>query len=211
MVEKRTCRVGLTGGLASGKSTVAALLAQKGVPVFDADDAVHGLYAAGASGARAVGEIFGPDILTNDGSVDREALAARAMGDAEARDLLNRTIHPLVRLEVERWFSTVGEPVAVTEAALLVETGSWRAYDVLMVVSCRPDQQLERALARGLSLERAHTIFGAQAPLEEKLAIADVIVDNSGPAHDLETEVERAWLEVLRSCYSSAGANHSVS
>jgi dephospho-CoA kinase len=90
--------------------------------------------------------------------------------------------------------------VAVVEAALLVETGSYRAYDVLMVAYCTGDQQLERALARGIPEERARALMKAQRPLDEKRELADVVIDNSGPREDLQKEVERAWSEVTRLC-----------
>ena len=209
----RVCRVGLTGGLASGKSTVAELLADRGVPVLDADRVVHRLYRPGAAGTAAVLEVFGPEMAAPDGSIDRAALAALAFSDDGARRLLNRVVHPLVRGEVDHWFASLDRGIGVVEAALLVETGARRAYDVLMVVDCRREQQVERALARGLSAPEIDSILAAQAPLAEKVAAADVVVDNSGPRDGLDAEVGRAWFEVLRLCaaHSAAGSNHSVS
>jgi dephospho-CoA kinase len=192
----RTFSVGLTGGLASGKSTVAGMLRERGIPVLDADAVVHGLYAAGGAGVVPVADLFGDDVLKADRSVDRRALAARVLGDAEALKRLNRTIHPLVREEIERWLEAIEEPIAVVEAALLVETGSYTAYNLLMVVWCNPKQQLERAFLRGVSPLQARALLGAQAPIDEKTALADVVVDNSGTPEDLKAEVERAWAEV---------------
>jgi dephospho-CoA kinase len=114
---------------------------------------------------------------------------------------LERAIHPLVRQQIGCWIDRLGPvPVAVVEAALLVETGSYRAYDVLMVAYCTGDQQLERALARGIPEERARALLKAQRPLEEKCELADVVIDNCGPREDLQEEVHRAWAEVLRLC-----------
>jgi len=193
--------VGLTGGLASGKSTIAKILADRGVPVFDADDAVHELYRAGGEGAAAVADLFGEDILDATGRVDREALAARVLGDDRARRRLEAAIHPLVRRSIGDWLESLGgEPVAVVEAALLVETGSYRDYDVLVVAWCRPDQQLERAVARGLSADRARDLMNAQLPLDEKKRAADVVVDNRGAPNDLDQEVDRAWTQLLKLC-----------
>ena len=193
--------VGLTGGLASGKSTIAKILADRGVPIFDADAAVHGLYRAGGEGAAAVAELFGQEALDAMGDVDREALAARVLGDVRARLRLEAAIHPLVRHLVAEWLESLhNEPVAVVEAALLVETGSYRDYDVLMVVWCRQQQQLERAVTRSLPAERARGLINAQLPLDEKKEVADVVVDNRGNLEDLAQEVDRAWTQLLKLC-----------
>ena len=195
------CVVGLTGGLASGKSTIAKILADRGVPVFDADAAVHELYRAGGEGAAAVADLFGEDILDATGRVDREALAARVLDDGQARRRLEAAIHPLVRHLITEWLKSVDtEPVAVVEAALLVETGSYRDYDVLVVAWCLPSQQLERAVARGLPAERARDLINAQLPLDEKKRAADVVVDNRGAPNDLDQEVDRAWTQLLKLC-----------
>ncbi len=200
----RICSVGLTGGLASGKSTVAELLRQRGIPVLDADAVVHGLYETGGEGVALVADLFGDGVLKPDQSVDRKTLAARVLGDAEALESLNRAIHPVVRDEIGRWLGAIEEPIAVVEAALLVETGSWKTYDLLMVVSCTYQQQLERAFNRGVGPLRARALLGAQAPIDKKVALADVVVDNSGTPEQLEAELERAWMEVEKSCGLSA-------
>ncbi|RLE28039.1 MAG: dephospho-CoA kinase [Acidobacteria bacterium] len=200
----RTFSVGLTGGLASGKSTVASMLRQRGVPVLDADAVVHGLYGTGGEGVDLVADLFGDGVLKPDQSIDRAALAARVLGDPEALEQLNRAIHPVVRDEINRWLHAVEHPIAVVEAALLVETGSWKTYDLLMVVRCTHQQQLERAFNRGVSPLRARALLGAQAPIEEKTALANVVVDNSGGPEQLEAELNRAWAEVEKSCQLSA-------
>ena len=199
------CLVGLTGGLASGKSTVARRLAARGVPVLDADREVHRLYRPGAAGATVVRRLFGERVLAADGSVDREALAHRVLADEAALARLNDVVHPLVRTAVEEWVSGLGRgdeppPVAVVEAALLVETGGREAYDVLAVVWCTAAQQLERALGRGIAEERARALLAAQLPIDAKRAAADVVTDNSGPPEALPAEVDRAWAEVLELC-----------
>lgn len=205
MVE-RPCSVGLTGGLASGKSTVAEILRHRGVPVLDADTVVHGLYDSGKDGAALVADLFGDGVLKPDQSVDRKALAARVLGDSEALDRLNQAIHPVVRDEIDRWLESVDQPIAVVEAALLVETGSWKTYDLLMVVSCTPQQQLERAYHRGVSPLRARALLGAQAPIDRKTVLADVVVDNSRDLEHLEGEVELAWAKVVERCRVLAGS-----
>jgi len=199
---ERPCLVGLTGGLASGKSTVAVMLGRRGLPVFDADAAVHRLYRAGEAGAVAVAKAFGPDTLVDDGSVDRQALARRVVGEDEALDRLNELIHPLVRAAVALWLDELDPqpPVAVVEAALLVETGSYRNYDVLVVVWCEPEQQLRRAVDRGMDQDQARGLLEAQLGLNDKRAVADVVIDNSGSLEELSTAVDEAWLEVLQLC-----------
>jgi len=195
------CTVALTGGLASGKSTVARMLDARGVPVFDADEAVHELYRPEHEGARAVSELFGPTMLDADGGVDRSALAERVLDDPEARPRLEATIHPMVRRQVAAWLRSLGsESIAVVEAALLVETGSYRDYDVLMVVWCEPEQQFERALARGVPRDRARRFLAAQLSLDQKRQLADVVVDNRGDLEDLEDEVNRAYSEIQCRC-----------
>jgi len=195
------CTVGLTGGLASGKSTVAEILERLGAEVFDCDAYVHELYAPGGAGAKDVGYLFGDSVLDGEGGVDRDALAAKVLGDASKRVWLEGAIHPLVRNGVEAWLNTLGpSSVALVEAALLVETGSWRNYDLLAVVWCSPEQQLERAVARGVPVDRAQGLLAAQAPLAEKRKLAQIVIDNSGPQGALDAEVERAWTEVVSRC-----------
>lgn len=199
--QRRPCLVGLTGGLASGKSTVARSLAERGVPVLDADAVVHDLYRPGRAGAAAVAEIFGPGVLDERGGVDRGALGGRVLRDPDLRLALERAIHPLVREEIARWLHSLGEvPAAVVEAALLVETGSYRAYDVLMVVSCSREQQLARAVSRGMAEERALALMDAQVALARKCELADVVIENSDPPDALERHVTRAWATVERLC-----------
>jgi dephospho-CoA kinase len=193
--------VGLTGGLASGKSTVAGILAERNIPVLDADVVVHDLYRPGGEGTAAVTRIFGAAVLDATGGVDRAILGGRVLRDRDLRLALERVIHPLVRQQIGRWIDERGPvAIAVVEAALLVETGSYRAYDVLLVAHCTGDQQLERALARGIPEKRARALLKAQRPIDEKRELADVVIDNSGPRDRLEDEVDRAWTEVTRLC-----------
>ncbi len=199
--ERPPCTVGLTGGLASGKSTVARILGERGVPVFDADAAVHQLYEPGQPGAAAVAELFGAAALDAEGGVVRAALSEMVLGNATARLRLEGAIHPLVRRAVAEWLGSLGgRTIAVVEAALLTETGSHRDYDVLMVVWCDQHQQLQRALARGMPAERVRGLINAQLPMAEKKELADVLVDNRGDLEALAAEVDRAWSVVHRLC-----------
>ncbi len=197
----RPCTVGLTGGLASGKSSVALIFETLGAEIFDCDAYVHELYRPGGAGAMDVGYLFGEAVLSLDGGVDRTRLAGLVLADPAARSRLEGAIHPLVRSGVEAWLGTLGpRAVAVVEAALLVETGSWRTYDLLAVVSCEPDQQLERAVARGVPADRARALLAAQMPIEEKTRLAAIVIDNSGSREQLDGEVRRAWNEILTRC-----------
>ncbi len=201
----RPCTVGLTGGLASGKSTVARMLGELGAAVIDADAVVHELYRAGEPGAGEVARLFGSHVLAVDGGVDREALARRVATDTDARQRLEGAIHPLVRQRIREWLHTVQEAdepprVAVVEAALLVETGSFEGYDLLVVVWCAPEQQLERAVSRGMPEARARALLAAQLPLAEKATRADLVVDNSRQPTELDAEVNRVWREILKRC-----------
>ena len=200
-MSSRPCTVGLTGGLASGKSTVAGILERLGAEVFDCDDHVHDLYAPGGAGAMDVAYLFGDAVLDPEGGVDRALLAELVLGDPAARARLEGAIHPLVRSGVEEWLATLGpRTVAVVEAALLVETGSWRNYDLLTVVWCNADQQLERAVARGVPVDRARGLLATQMPMTEKRALAQIVIENSGARDELDAEVERAWREILSLC-----------
>jgi dephospho-CoA kinase len=199
--KRRPCTVGLSGGLATGKSTVARILTARGVPVFDADAAVHDLYEPGRAGAAAVATLFGEAALDAEGGVSRATLSEMVLGNTSARLRLESAIHPLVREAVREWLASISDrPVAVVEAALLAETGYYREYDVFMVVWCEQHQQLQRALSRGVPSERASGLINAQLPMAEKRELADILVDNRGDLENLSDEVDRAWSQVHRLC-----------
>ena len=174
--------VGLTGGLAAGKSTVSRLLADNGCTVVDADRLVAELYRAGEPGSRLVAELFGPEVLDATGAVDHRALAARAFADADARRALEAAIHPLVR---ERFEQVAGRlsGIVVLEATLLVEAGWASAFDVVVTVEAPLPLRLERAVARGLDADDARRRMVAQGDGEQRRAAADHVVWNEG---DLE-------------------------
>lgn len=199
---RRPLAVALTGGLASGKSTVAAGLARRGAAVIDADRIVHELYRPGEAGATQVASLLGPGVLAADGSVDRSALSRRVLHDSEALAALNGVVHPLVRKRIRQWIDELAAApnapaAAVVEAALLIETGTYRQYDLLVVVWCRPEQQLQRAIKRGVEEQRAQQLLAAQMPLEQKREMADLVIDNSGAADALEAAIDQAWQEIL--------------
>jgi dephospho-CoA kinase len=175
---------GLTGGVASGKSTVASRFRERGLPVIDADALARKLVEPGSEGLAAVVEAFGAGVLTPDGALDRKALAACVFGDAAQRERLNQLLHPrvrrLTRREADR-LEREGEPLACYEAALLVENGLERELRPLVVVAAPVELQLVRLMRRdGLSESEARQRLGAQLPLERKIAVADHLVDSSG-------------------------------
>jgi len=191
--------VGLTGGIGSGKSTVAHLLERRGAVVFDADALARETVEPGTPGHDAVVERFGANVLLPGGELDREALASIVFADPAARRDLEAIVHP----EVRRLFAEGCEEyrdtdrVVVFSAPLLVETGMHTAFDVLVLVSTPVETQIERLLRdRAMSEEQVRARIDAQAPLEEKAALADVIVDNEGTLEDLDAQVDRLWDEL---------------
>ena len=196
----RMVRVGLTGGIASGKSTVAAMFAAHGAFVVDADAVVHDLLAPGGAAERAVVERFGAAILATAGGIDRARLAAVVFADPAARADLEAVLHPQVRSEIARRVAHARPAVAVIEAALLVETGSYRDYDVLVVTACDPDEQVRRLVERsGLTVAQAHQRLAAQATNEQRAAVADVVIDTGGTLDATRAQVARAWARLARS------------
>jgi dephospho-CoA kinase len=188
--------VGLTGGIGSGKSTVARLLEKLGAVVFDADLLAREAVEPGTPGHAAVIERFGADVLAPGGELDREALASVVFADPSARRDLEEIVHP----EVRRLFAEGSEAyrdtdrVVVFSAPLLVETGMHTAFEVLVVVSATVATQIERLMRqRGMSEPSIRARIDAQAPLEDKAAAADFLVDNEGSLDELESQVEQLW------------------
>ena len=188
--------VGLTGGIGSGKSTVARLLEKRGAVVFDADLLARKAVEPGTPGHAAVIERFGADVLAPGGELDREALASIVFADPSARRDLEQIVHP----EVRRLFAEGSEAyrdtdrVVVFSAPLLVESGMHTAFEILVVVSATVATQIERLMRqRGMSEASIRARIDAQAPLEDKAAVADFIVDNEGTLDELESQVERLW------------------
>jgi len=177
-------KVGLTGGIACGKTVVRRRLEERGIPTLDADAVVHRLLQSGTEVTREIAEIFGDAVIAADGSVDRKALGAIVFSDEGARRKLNAIVHPGVWREIERFFEErekASDPVAVVDAALMIETGSYRRYDRVVVVHCFPELQVERLIARdGVSQEDALRRIRSQMPIEEKRPFADFLVDTSG-------------------------------
>jgi dephospho-CoA kinase len=181
-------RAGLTGGIATGKSTVAAILRELGCHLLEADKIAHGLIEPSGSAYDDVVHEFGRGILTPDGRVDRAKLGGVVFADPKRLARLNAIVHPLVLAAQDRELAAIerAEPnaIAVVEAALLIEAGYTDRLDYLVVTWCTPEQQLARltqpGAGRGLTIEQAQQRIAAQMPLEEKRRLADAVIDCSG-------------------------------
>ncbi len=192
--------VGLTGGIACGKSLVAGLLAREGIPVIDADVLARRVLDRGRPELEEVVRAFGSHVLDEGGRLDRAALGKVVFGDPSARERLEAIVHPGIQRLLEEEISTEyrDAEVVVYDAALLVETGAWRHLDALLVVTCEPELQLARLMARdGIGREEALARIRAQAPQAEKVALADAVVDNSGSREDTRRSLERAWHRIM--------------
>jgi dephospho-CoA kinase len=189
-------RIGLTGGIGSGKSTVSRLLAARGAVIVDADVIAREVVEPGTPGLAAVVDAFGPAVLAADGSLDRPALAGIVFGDPEARRRLDAIVHPLVRARTTE--VAAGAPpdaVVVHDVPLLVEAGQAGTYDLVLVVEADPQTRVARLVQRGLTAEDARARMAAQATDEQRRAVADVVLDNSGTPEQLADQVERFWVE----------------
>lgn len=194
--------VGLTGGIGSGKSTVSAALAARGAVVIDADAIVHELQAPGTPVFEVIVERFGADVVAPDGGLDRPALAAVVFGDPAALADLTALVHPAVGVEIAARMAAAAETedVVVLDIPLLVESGRSNVAG-LLVVDCPVEVAVRRLVdQRGMDEADARARIARQASREERLARADLVIDNSGDLDHLATEIDRAWawIESLR-------------
>jgi len=189
---------GLTGNIACGKSAVERMLEDRGVPVIDADVVAREVVAVGSEGLTEVARAFGDGVLTSDGALDRKALGAIVFGDADARKRLESITHPRIFSRMAERLAALAEggaTTAVVSAALMVESGSYRHYAGLAVVTCPPDVQLARLRARdGSSEGDARARIESQLPQSEKASKASVVLDNSGDLTELRHQVD-AWID----------------
>jgi dephospho-CoA kinase len=189
-------RIGLTGGIGSGKSTVSALLAARGAVIVDADRIAREVVEPGTPGLARVAETFGEQVLAADGSLDRAALAAVVFADPEARRQLDGIVHPLVRARASDLAAAAPpDAVVVNDVPLLVETGQASSYDLVLVVEADPETRVSRLVQRGLTAEDARARMEAQASDGQRRAVADVVLDNSGTPEELAEQVDRFWAE----------------
>ena len=184
-------RAGLTGGIASGKSTIARMFGELGCTVLDADALVAELYRPGNAGHRALVQTYGTGILRPDGEVDRQKLADVAFKDADAAQKLNALIHPMVMDEAER--RKPNEGIFVVEATLLLEAGGKERYDKIIVVDVDPATQVGRGIARGMARDEVERRIRHQMPRGERLAAADYVIENSGDLEQAQREVRRVY------------------
>jgi dephospho-CoA kinase len=198
-------RVGLTGGIGSGKSEVSRRLAEHGAVLVDADVAAREVVVPGSPGLARIAETFGPGVLRPDGSLNRERLGEIVFGDPELRVKLNEIVHPLVR----EWMQAAEQaavraaappgPVVVHDVPLLAESRGRAGFDLVIVVDVPPGVQAERLVRlRRLPAEQAQARMAAQASREERLAVADIVIDNSGSLADLDRRVAEVWADLER-------------
>jgi dephospho-CoA kinase len=187
-------RWGLTGGIASGKSTVAAMLREEGFAVVEADRIAHQLIERGGGAYAEVAELFGEAVLNVDGSINRGRVAAIVFNNPEKLKQLNEIVHPKVALELRRQFEELEKstryPVAFVEAALIFEAGLDKILDGVVVAWCQPEQQVARLIERGMSEAEARKRMAAQMPVEEKLAMAAEKIDCSGTVEETRRQVK---------------------
>jgi len=197
----RPMRVGLTGGIASGKSMVANLFAAHGIPIIDTDILARQIVEPGQPGLAAVVAAFGNDVLRPDGTLDRTRLRSMVFADAAKRKQLDGLLHPLIMAAAMRAGETAGGDYQIFAVPLLVETAFDKLMDRVLVVDCDPELQRQRLMSRdNESAESADAIIASQATRQERLAIADDVILNDGTLRELEAAVERLHRQYLAQC-----------
>jgi dephospho-CoA kinase len=193
--------IGLTGGIASGKSTVSGMLRDLGASIIDADVIVHQLQSPGSEELAEIFQAFGTGVMLPDGSLDRKALAALVFGDPSRRKVLEAILHPKVRSRIWKQVEVhrqAGTPAVVLDVPLLIEGGLYRQMDHVWVVYVPRAAQIVRLMQRnGLNEAEAEARLAAQMDLEEKRTYADLLIDNSGSLQQTQQQVEEAWRRVL--------------
>ena len=193
-------RVGLTGGIGAGKSEVSARLAAQGAVVIDADAIAREVVEPGTEGLAEVVDAFGPEVLLPDGTLDRPRLGEIVFADPELRGKLNEIVHPRVGARMAELEREAGPAsIVVHDVPLIAESARTDAYDLVVVVDVPPRVQLDRLVRRrGMTREQAEARMAAQAGREQRLAIADIVIDNSGSLAELDRQVGDLWSELRR-------------
>ncbi|MGW2413345.1 dephospho-CoA kinase [Streptomyces tubercidicus] len=188
-------KVGLTGGIGAGKSEVSRLLASYGAVIVDADKIAREVVEPGTPGLAAVVAEFGDDILAPDGTLDRPKLGGIVFADPDKLKALNAIVHPLVGARSAELEASAGpDAVVVHDVPLLTENGLAPLYDLVVVVDAAPQTQLDRLVRlRGMAEDEAKSRMAAQASREQRLAVADLVIDNDGPLEELEPQVRAVW------------------
>ncbi|MCP9208309.1 dephospho-CoA kinase [Streptomyces cucumeris] len=192
-------KLGLTGGIGAGKSEVSRILSSYGAMLIDSDRIAREVVEPGTPGLAAVVAEFGPEVLTADGTLDRPRLGGIVFSDPERLRALNAIVHPLVRDRSAELEAAAGpDTVVVHDVPLLTENGLAPLYDVVVVVDASPETQLDRLVRlRGMAEDEARARMAAQATRAERLAVADVVIDNDGPLEALEPRVREVWTDLV--------------
>lgn len=189
--------IGLTGGIACGKSTVSALLRDRGGVVIDADQVARDVVAPGSTGLAGVIDLFGAEVLGDDGTLDRKRLGALIFADSGRRQVLERLLHPLIAAESMAQIKGALEadpPMVIYDAPLLIEVGRAEQFRPLVVVAVPPEIQRARLMGRdGLDIQTSQARIDAQMPIAEKVALADHVINNGGSFEETETQVDALW------------------
>ena len=201
-------KIGLTGGIASGKSTVAAMFVELGARSIDTDLIARQVVAPGGPVLQSIVNAFGPEVLDANGGLDRPRLRERIFKDREARKKLNAIVHPAVAAGVQAEFARIEQEdpkaVALVDVPLLFETNTEKRYETIVVVYVPPQMQVQRLMARdGVSQEAAEQSLKAQMPLEEKRKKAQFVVDNSGTLQETRKQVRAVWQTLCNVAYQS--------
>ncbi|WP_304133890.1 dephospho-CoA kinase [Limosilactobacillus coleohominis] len=192
-----TMVIGLTGGIATGKTTVSNYLKELGYSIIDADVIARQVVEPGTKGLRMITDTFGEKVLTSDGLLDRQHLAQLVFTSSEQLQQLNRILQPIIRERIQEPISTSKDPVVVIDVPLLYEQHYEDLCDVVMVVSAQPQQQLERLMNRNhLTMDEAKNRVASQMPLSSKERLADVVIDNNGSVEETRQQVKK-WLNQL--------------
>jgi dephospho-CoA kinase len=200
-------RVGLTGGIGAGKSEVSARLAAQGAVVIDADAIAREVVEPGTEGLAEVVAAFGPEVLLPDGRLDRPRLGEIVFADPGLRGKLNEIVHPRVGARMAELEREAGPAsIVVHDVPLIAESGRTDAYDLVVVVDVPPRVQVDRLVRRrGMTREQAEARMAAQASREQRLAIADIVIDNSGSLAELDRQVGDLWSELRRRSVKASG------
>jgi len=198
--------VGLTGGIGAGKSTVSSILARRGAVILDADAFSREAVRSGTEGFRRVVERFGKGVVGPDGELDRPKLASIVFNDPPALSDLEAIVHPEVRRMIAEGLTANldGDGVVVLVNPLLIEMGTHRDCDVVVVVSVSPETQVARSVARGMTEDDVRARLAAQLPLEDRARQADVLIDNEGSFEELESQVDQLWRRLLARAAATA-------
>jgi dephospho-CoA kinase len=195
--------VGLTGGVASGKTAVSQILKEEGATLIDADQIARELVQPHTATWNELIKVFGKEILQEDGSIHRKKLAAKVFSDPEPRNLLNQILHPRIKTEMNKRVKEIGQKdpnaIVVIDAALLIELGDHREMDKVIIVTSTEKQQIERLKKRdGVDQEEAQRVLSSQMPLEEKMKVADFVIRNEGSFEETRRRVKEVFQELKR-------------